>query len=150
MEAIRYALSRSFDSRPTLPITRLHKPTLSTQNIPCNFDLEIESQEHPERAKLLGRTNSGICEMATKEQVGGLLRLRIQIGCSLDRKAVKQHINTTRDEHACTSEQEVHGSLSRILLDSLFIAQFGSCRIISRSLERHDARREGDTKIASD
>src|ERR1700746_3958601 len=26
MEAIRYAFSRSFDSRPTLPITRLHKP----------------------------------------------------------------------------------------------------------------------------
>src|SRR5215472_8395251 len=26
MEAIRYAFSRSFDSRPTLPITLLHKP----------------------------------------------------------------------------------------------------------------------------
>src|SRR6516164_9714283 len=32
MEAIRYAFSRSFDSRPALPITRLHKPAGTSLN----------------------------------------------------------------------------------------------------------------------
>src|SRR6516225_9091274 len=86
MEAIRYAFSRSFDSRPALPITRLHKPAGTSLNQlsvrieywlwpykhwryrpsaairpypfyakhSVQFDLEIESQENPERAELLG------------------------------------------------------------------------------------------------
>src|SRR5262249_7975365 len=35
MEAIRYAFSRSFDSRPTHPITELHKPAGISLNPLC-------------------------------------------------------------------------------------------------------------------